>query len=106
MIDVFTEVVVAPDFDDEALELFSTKKNLRVLRVAGLKPVDGQRVLALQQLERVGEDRQVDRALLGADRATALGNLVQIDLCAEPNGAAMTSAFTCFQHRSSPVRPA
>ena len=31
--EVFTEVVVAPDFDSEALEIFKTKKNLRVLRV-------------------------------------------------------------------------
>lgn len=33
--EVFTEVVVAPEFDDEALEIFKTKKNLRVLKVAG-----------------------------------------------------------------------
>lgn len=32
--EVFTEVVVAPDFEAEALELFKTKKNLRVLQVA------------------------------------------------------------------------
>lgn len=30
---VFTEVVVAPDFDEDALGIFKTKKNLRVLRV-------------------------------------------------------------------------
>jgi phosphoribosylaminoimidazolecarboxamide formyltransferase/IMP cyclohydrolase len=35
MIDVFTEVVVAPGFDSDALKLFAGKKNLRVLRVAG-----------------------------------------------------------------------
>jgi phosphoribosylaminoimidazolecarboxamide formyltransferase / IMP cyclohydrolase len=32
--DIFTEVVLAPDFDDDALELLTTKKNLRLLRVA------------------------------------------------------------------------
>lgn len=32
--EVFTEVVVAPDFDADALEIFKSKKNLRVLRVA------------------------------------------------------------------------
>ena len=32
--EVFTEVVVAPDFDSDALEIFRQKKNLRVLRVA------------------------------------------------------------------------
>lgn len=31
--EIFTEVVVAPDFADEALEIFQKKKNLRVLRV-------------------------------------------------------------------------
>lgn len=31
--EIFTEVVVAPDFSDEALEIFRKKKNLRVLRV-------------------------------------------------------------------------
>jgi phosphoribosylaminoimidazolecarboxamide formyltransferase/IMP cyclohydrolase len=31
--DIFTEVVVAPDFEPEALELLQTKKNLRVLKL-------------------------------------------------------------------------
>lgn len=31
--EVFTEVVLAPDFADDALEIFKQKKNLRVLRV-------------------------------------------------------------------------
>mgnify|MGYP001300058130 CR=1 FL=1 len=30
--EIFTEVVIAPDFEDEALEIFKKKKNLRVLR--------------------------------------------------------------------------
>ncbi|WP_417562405.1 bifunctional phosphoribosylaminoimidazolecarboxamide formyltransferase/IMP cyclohydrolase [Microbacterium sp.] len=36
--DIFTEVIVAPDFAPEALELFRLKKNLRVLRL----PADWQ----------------------------------------------------------------
>jgi phosphoribosylaminoimidazolecarboxamide formyltransferase / IMP cyclohydrolase len=32
--EVFTEVVIAPDFEPEALEIFRAKKNLRVLRTA------------------------------------------------------------------------
>ncbi len=31
--EIFTEVVIAPDFSDEALEIFKKKKNLRVLQV-------------------------------------------------------------------------
>ncbi len=42
MADVFTEVVIAPDYEPEALELLAAKKNLRVLRVAG--PHMGARV--------------------------------------------------------------
>ncbi|MEP6850687.1 MAG: bifunctional phosphoribosylaminoimidazolecarboxamide formyltransferase/IMP cyclohydrolase [Acidobacteriota bacterium] len=30
--EVFTEVVIAPEFDDDALKIFETKKNLRVLK--------------------------------------------------------------------------
>ena len=37
IIEVFTEVVIAPGFDDAALELLTTKKNMRVLRA----PTDG-----------------------------------------------------------------
>ena len=32
--DLFLEIVVAPDFSQEALEILSTKKNLRVLRIS------------------------------------------------------------------------
>ena len=38
MADVFTEVVVAPDYEPEALALLTAKPNLRVLRVAGPHP--------------------------------------------------------------------
>ncbi|HAM27379.1 MAG TPA: bifunctional phosphoribosylaminoimidazolecarboxamide formyltransferase/inosine monophosphate cyclohydrolase [Microbacteriaceae bacterium] len=31
--DIFTEVVIAPDFDQEALDLLKTKKNLRLLKL-------------------------------------------------------------------------
>jgi len=34
---IFTEVVIAPDFDNAALEIFRTKKNLRVLRMGAIR---------------------------------------------------------------------
>ena len=34
---IFTEVVIAPDYDAAALELLQTKKNLRVIRIADTK---------------------------------------------------------------------
>jgi phosphoribosylaminoimidazolecarboxamide formyltransferase/IMP cyclohydrolase len=33
VIEVFSEVIVAPDYDDEAVRIFKSKKNLRVLRL-------------------------------------------------------------------------
>ena len=37
---IFTEVVIAPDYDATALELLQTKKNLRVIRMTGTKRAD------------------------------------------------------------------
>lgn len=33
VIEVFSEVIVAPDYDDSAIEIFRSKKNLRILRL-------------------------------------------------------------------------
>jgi len=41
VIEVFSEVIVAPDYDDEALEIFRSKKNLRVLRAEAGTGEDG-----------------------------------------------------------------
>ncbi len=38
--EIFTEVVIAPNFDEEALDIFSEKKNLRVLRVAKTEQIN------------------------------------------------------------------
>ena len=62
--DIFTEVILAPDFDDDALELLTAKKNLRLLRVAppaaggDMRPISGG--LLLQQrdaLDAEGKDK-------------------------------------------------
>jgi len=37
---IFTEVVIAPDYDAAALELLQTKKNLRVIRLSDAKQTD------------------------------------------------------------------
>ena len=59
--DVFTEVVVAPGFDDEALDILSASKNVRLLRcapphataAAEFRPVSGG--MLLQSVDRVAE---------------------------------------------------
>ncbi|WP_425408035.1 bifunctional phosphoribosylaminoimidazolecarboxamide formyltransferase/IMP cyclohydrolase [Hyphococcus sp.] len=40
IVEIFTEVVIAPAIDDEAVEIFSRKKNLRLLAAGGLPAAD------------------------------------------------------------------
>ncbi|MFZ0324849.1 MAG: bifunctional phosphoribosylaminoimidazolecarboxamide formyltransferase/IMP cyclohydrolase [Actinomycetes bacterium] len=65
MAEVFTEVVVAPDFDADALEILTQKKSVRVLRCAGrhpgaaieMRPVSGGLLLqSLDDVEADGDD--------------------------------------------------
>ncbi|WP_040166657.1 bifunctional phosphoribosylaminoimidazolecarboxamide formyltransferase/IMP cyclohydrolase [Microbacterium gorillae] len=60
--DIFTEVIVAPSFEPQALELFSRKKNLRVLQLPAdwqQEPMDVRLVsggLLLQDADRFPDD--------------------------------------------------
>jgi phosphoribosylaminoimidazolecarboxamide formyltransferase/IMP cyclohydrolase len=73
--DIFTEVVVAPGFDDDALEVLTTKKNLRLLKVApatvgGIetRPISGGLLMqARDAIDASGEDK--DGNLTGDDLA-------------------------------------
>ena len=59
--EVFTEVVVAPGFDDEALDILSASKNVRLLRCAAPETTDGVEWrpvsggILLQSVDRVAE---------------------------------------------------
>ena len=50
VIEVFSEVIVAPDYDDEAVEIFKTKKNLRVLKIEDQKPKTKDQYLEYKQI--------------------------------------------------------
>ncbi|KUO21579.1 bifunctional phosphoribosylaminoimidazolecarboxamide formyltransferase/IMP cyclohydrolase [Streptomyces dysideae] len=62
--EIFTEVIVAPDYEDGALEALAKKKNIRVLKAAAapanpveLKPVDGGALLQVtDRLQADGDD--------------------------------------------------
>ncbi|WP_330174038.1 bifunctional phosphoribosylaminoimidazolecarboxamide formyltransferase/IMP cyclohydrolase [Streptomyces sp. NBC_01498] len=62
--EIFTEVIVAPGYEDGAVEVLSRKKNIRVLRCAGApaatvetKPVDGGALLQVtDRLQAAGDD--------------------------------------------------
>jgi phosphoribosylaminoimidazolecarboxamide formyltransferase/IMP cyclohydrolase len=78
--EVFTEVIVAPDYEDGALEILQAKKNIRILRLAEpgrspveLRPVSGG--VLLQLLDRIdapGDDPSAWMLASGqaADEAT------------------------------------
>ena len=73
--DVFTEVVVAPDFDADALEVLQARKNIRIIRLpAGMqtvrdplevRPISGG--LLVQTVDRVD-------AVVGGDEAETTGD--------------------------------
>ncbi|MFD8813354.1 bifunctional phosphoribosylaminoimidazolecarboxamide formyltransferase/IMP cyclohydrolase [Streptomyces sp. NPDC059627] len=62
--EIFTEVIVAPDYEDGALEALARKKNIRVLKAPGapanpveVKPVDGGVLLQVtDRLQADGDD--------------------------------------------------
>ncbi len=66
VIEVFSEVIIAPEYADEALEIFRSKKNLRILRLEGGNPTGREGAhLALDYKQISGgflvQDRDVHR---------------------------------------------
>ena len=66
--DVFTEVVVAPDFEPGALQVLETKKNLRIIRARppvgdrlALRSIDG--ALLVQTVDTVSDDSSTWRVV-------------------------------------------
>lgn len=75
---IFTEVVAAPAYEDEAVEILSTKKNLRVLVVepparAGLeiKQVSGGAVVQERDTYQAGDDDPATWQLVSGEAADA-----------------------------------
>ncbi|MBC7769991.1 MAG: bifunctional phosphoribosylaminoimidazolecarboxamide formyltransferase/IMP cyclohydrolase [Phycisphaerales bacterium] len=62
MIDIFTEVVIAPEADEDAIAVFAKKKNLRLLVTGGL-PVPNHRALTYKTLAGgfLVQDRDIGR---------------------------------------------
>ncbi|GAA3374587.1 bifunctional phosphoribosylaminoimidazolecarboxamide formyltransferase/IMP cyclohydrolase [Streptomyces sannanensis] len=62
--EIFTEVIVAPDYEDGAVEILARKKNIRVLRCpeapaapVEVKPIDGGALLQVtDRLQAAGDD--------------------------------------------------
>lgn len=83
--EIFTEVIVAPDYEDGAVEVLARKKNIRVLRCpeapsnpVEVKPVDGGALLQVtDRLQAEGDDPAnwtlASGAALSADELAELG---------------------------------
>jgi len=97
VIEVFSEVIVAPEYDDEALEIFRSKKNLRVLKL-----IDQSSKIKDQSVEY----KQISGGFLVQD--TDAHHLIPGDLNIvtnrQPSGAelsAMRLAWTVCKHVKS-----
>ncbi|MVO83622.1 bifunctional phosphoribosylaminoimidazolecarboxamide formyltransferase/IMP cyclohydrolase [Streptomyces sp. p1417] len=82
--DVFTEVIVAPDYEDGALEALTKKKNIRVLRVpqapaapVEVKPVDGGVLLQVTDRLQADGDNPANWTLATGD-ALSPGELAEL----------------------------
>jgi phosphoribosylaminoimidazolecarboxamide formyltransferase/IMP cyclohydrolase len=77
--DIFTEVIVAPGFDDDALEILTAKKNLRLLRCAGqeagsrveMRPVSGGLLLQVADALQADGDDPAQWTLAAGEAADA-----------------------------------
>ncbi|HKE58309.1 MAG TPA: hypothetical protein VKB46_16470, partial [Pyrinomonadaceae bacterium] len=63
VIKIFTEVVIAPDYDPSALEVLRTRKNLRVIKMDSVKRAAGLecRQISGGMLVQTGDDHQLSR---------------------------------------------
>lgn len=91
---VFTEVVIAPDFDEDALAIFRKKKNLRILKVANR-----------DSLESI-EYRQISGGFLAQDQDNLVVTISDLKVVSEKQPsekeiAAMLFAWRVCKHVKS-----
>jgi phosphoribosylaminoimidazolecarboxamide formyltransferase/IMP cyclohydrolase len=105
--EVFTEVILAPDYDDGAIEVLTAKKNLRILVVepyAG-RPLEARRIdggLLVQTPDLV--DTPYDRAdgwRLVAGEAVAAGVLADLEFAWRAARAVKSNAILLAHDRAS-----
>jgi phosphoribosylaminoimidazolecarboxamide formyltransferase/IMP cyclohydrolase len=70
--DIFTEVIIAPRFSDEALAILGKKKNLRLMVAKGSIPSPGSEQAGVDALQEI---RSVVGGVLVQDRDRTLGNV-------------------------------
>ncbi|CAN5391158.1 bifunctional phosphoribosylaminoimidazolecarboxamide formyltransferase/IMP cyclohydrolase [soil metagenome] len=102
VVEVFSEVIVAPDYDDDALEIFRSKKNLRVLRMVDHMIVYSTGYMPVPKLEY----KQISGGFLIQEKDEHWLNLDDLNIVTErpPTTAelnAMQLAWTVCKHVKS-----
>lgn len=99
VIEVFSEVIIAPDFDSDAIEIFRSKKNLRLLRVEGGNPAGAPRIPSFEYKQLSGgfliQDRDDHRLEPGKMRIVTKRQPTSQEL------RAMSLAWTVCKHVKS-----
>ncbi len=102
VIEVFSEVIVAPDYHDHALELFRSKKNLRILRMG--HPITG--ALAMDRIAPRLEYKQISGGFLVQEQDVHKLSTTDLNIVTDrrPSTAelnAMQLAWTVCKHVKS-----
>jgi phosphoribosylaminoimidazolecarboxamide formyltransferase/IMP cyclohydrolase len=77
VVEVFSEVIIAPDYDDEAVEIFRSRKNLRVLRIKGGNTSGSERASSQH------EHRQISGGFLVQEKDTHHLTLADLKIVTE-----------------------
>lgn len=106
MAPIFTEVVVAPDYEPEALQVFAAKKNLRVLRVRGgraaaeIRPISGG--LLMQRADRLDAPGDAPGSWqLVAGPAADAALLAELEFAWRACRAVKSNAILIAKHRAA-----
>ncbi|MEV0120893.1 bifunctional phosphoribosylaminoimidazolecarboxamide formyltransferase/IMP cyclohydrolase [Streptomyces sp. NPDC050703] len=97
--EIFTEVIVAPDYEDGALEALTKKKNIRVLRAqqapsnaVEVKPIDGGALLQVtDRLQAEGDDPA--RWTLATGEALSASDLAELAFAWKASRAVKSNAI-------------
>jgi len=90
---IFTEVVIAPDYDAAALEILRAKKNLRVIRMSGEQPAGVEfKQIGGGMLVQTRDDHKLDPAAL---------NVVTIRKPTDEESRALQFAWIVCKHTKS-----
>ncbi|HEX6728483.1 MAG TPA: bifunctional phosphoribosylaminoimidazolecarboxamide formyltransferase/IMP cyclohydrolase, partial [Pyrinomonadaceae bacterium] len=94
VIRIFTEVVIAPEYEDAALEVFRTKKNLRVLRMGTIR---SEEAIAYKQISGGMLLQTPDEHRLGPEHL----KVVTLRQPTDPEIRALLFAWTVCKHTKS-----